>query len=637
MTMDIGKTSRFTRDERCRGKREDYEKRGKNTPGMSYPLHRFPPADTEADCGGYNGISIPLFRTPEGQELVPILDAYRCLFGVVPSSLFQPAVLLVEHLDLVPVEVDHLNLFERLEVVLRRPPGEVALKIGVPALLSEKALSLLDSSRELEDAEEPSGDEIDLPASASGLENVLEAIQRTDLEYRRERTFLFSRERDYLVHLLDEFLFHTSMPCLESNVQERHMKRIVLSACITLITISTLYAEGARGRSNRDVDLVLYSLAGISGFAIDGANKDPRFDDVESYLKTANVGAGFFLQMGDRFAYGADYLYGQSRDFRILESPVFVQYAVASLGPVSIAPQVGLTFGNAQISSFDSGNGDRNATIITSDYLIGRLGVGVNMSFGNGIFLGLKSGYNLPLFPDEDWSVPRSGEDFGRGDRLGQNHAAVVALLLMVLPAVAAQSRSPEFTLQLEPSPHYSYRSRQTIMGFLPIRYTVQPQAAIWLETTDGRYIATLCITDRVEQQNRKLAPEECRPKALPVWSHTDHASVDAVASATPKGATDHTVTLSDPLAPGDYVIKLETNRSYDFNQAYPESNAIIDQPSLVYAAELRLDGRTPATAAFRVIGTGSPTGSDGRIRPRTEGITTALELFASLSISYAP
>lgn len=82
MTMDIGKTSRFTRDERCRGKREDYEKRGKNTPGMSYPLHRFPPPDTEADCGGYNGISIPLFRSMKRETMW-----FHCLVRVLTDNV----------------------------------------------------------------------------------------------------------------------------------------------------------------------------------------------------------------------------------------------------------------------------------------------------------------------------------------------------------------------------------------------------------------------------------------------------------------------------------------------------------------------------------------------------------------------
>jgi hypothetical protein len=222
---------------------------------------------------------------------------------------------------------------------------------------------------------------------------------------------------------------------------------------------------------------------------------------------------------------------------------------------------------------------------------------------------------------------------------------AVYAILLLMLicvlmeaPAQNAPRRanSPEFTLRFEPGPHYSFRASQKVLGFLPIRYTVQPQVAVWLETPDGQYVMTLYITNRVEKQNWVLAPEEGRPEALPVWTHLQHTAVDGVSSATPKGATDYSVSLAEPLSPGRYIVMLETNRSYDYNDAFPESRGIVGQPSLIYSAEIQI-GNVPSSSEFQVIGTGSPTGADGIIRPGIEGITTALELFSMLSVSYSP
>jgi len=197
-------------------------------------------------------------------------------------------------------------------------------------------------------------------------------------------------------------------------------------------------------------------------------------------------------------------------------------------------------------------------------------------------------------------------------------------------PSVGTQE-GPRLVLNLEPGPHYA-----KTVGTFPARYTVQPQVAVWLENEEGEYLDTVYVTARSEKGNWRMAPKEGRPEALPVWTHLKQGSVDAVSSAT---TTAESVTYGNGIAArlpaGTYVIKLETNRSYDWNGRYSKENAgVSGQPSLIYQAEITI-GAERAEVRFNPIGTGSMDGADGQIRPGLEGIDTALELFSSMTVSY--
>lgn len=188
----------------------------------------------------------------------------------------------------------------------------------------------------------------------------------------------------------------------------------------------------------------------------------------------------------------------------------------------------------------------------------------------------------------------------------------------------------PRFAINLEPGPEYAKH-----VGFL-FGYTVWPQVAVWVETPDGAFIDTLYVTARGEQGNWRAAPKEGRPEALPVWSRLKNEAADAVSAPTTVGATvSYGNGLAADLPAGRYVIMLETNRSYDWNDSYTKKNAGVNgQPSIVYRAELTRGGdRDEAT--FLPVGTGSVDGSDGDIRVGLEDIDTALKLFSSMAVSY--
>jgi len=111
---------------------------------------------------------------------------------------------------------------------------------------------------------------------------------------------------------------------------------------------------------------------------------------------------------------------------------------------------------------------------------------------------------------------------------------------------------------------------------------------------------------------------------------------VDAVSAPTAAGDTvAYGSDLAARLPAGVYVVKLETNRSYDWNNRYTKQNAGVNgQPSIVYRAELTLGGDR-AEAVFQPFGTGSVDGSSGAVRDGLAGIDTALHLFSSLSVAY--
>jgi len=185
--------------------------------------------------------------------------------------------------------------------------------------------------------------------------------------------------------------------------------------------------------------------------------------------------------------------------------------------------------------------------------------------------------------------------------------------------------------LRLEPGPRYAKD-----MKALWVEYTVRPLVAAWIETLDGRYLDTLYVTELAVTRKYRAAPKQGRPEALPVWSARKSGAADAVSSPTTVGsAVVYGNGIASRLPAGTYVVKLEANRSYDWNGMYTKKNAGVNgQPSVVYRAELEI-GSGPREARFEPIGVGSVDGSDGEVRPGLEGIDTALELFSSMTVRY--
>jgi len=167
---------------------------------------------------------------------------------------------------------------------------------------------------------------------------------------------------------------------------------------------------------------------------------------------------------------------------------------------------------------------------------------------------------------------------------------------------------------------------------------TIYPQVACWIETPQGNYLDTIYATAKSARKAWRAAPPEGRPEALPVWFHlllARSAAADGISGATPSGITARDSALAAALPSGTYAVKLEVNRSYDYNENYTRANSGVNgQPSLIYECAIVV-GEGPSKGVFEPVGKGSIDGSDGEIRPGLEGITTALQLLERAEISY--
>lgn len=207
--------------------------------------------------------------------------------------------------------------------------------------------------------------------------------------------------------------------------------------------------------------------------------------------------------------------------------------------------------------------------------------------------------------------------------------AIVVSLFLGY--SWAQSTEGSRIKIKLTPGKYY-----QTYTKWLFFKIEIFPQVAVWIEDKEGNYVKTIYVTRKGAKGNWMSAPDEGRPEALPVWNHLQKDEYDAVTTATSKGATIKDTKLPE-LIEGEYVIKLETNRSYDYNESYTKENSgVTGQPSVIYQAIFNL--RTEKTESLlSPVGTGAVDGSDGKIRNGLEGIDTALELFETISISWNP
>lgn len=173
---------------------------------------------------------------------------------------------------------------------------------------------------------------------------------------------------------------------------------------------------------------------------------------------------------------------------------------------------------------------------------------------------------------------------------------------------------------------------------FLIFTITTSPQIACWLETPEGKYLSTIYVTAKVAKKKWFGAPSSGRPEALPVWSHARaqaSLSADAVTGATPAGTLRVQSPLDAGRQGGTYVVKLEVNNSFDYNERYTRANSGVNgQPSVIYAGRIDI-GKGESAADLAPIGTGSVDGSDGNIRPGLEGITTARQILQSVRVLY--
>jgi hypothetical protein len=216
--------------------------------------------------------------------------------------------------------------------------------------------------------------------------------------------------------------------------------------------------------------------------------------------------------------------------------------------------------------------------------------------------------------------------------------ACLLAIAALALTSCAGQRpsappselRGGRFTLRLVPGPAYKGSA-----GWFIFQVPTYPQVACWLETAQGGYVDTIYATAKGAKGKWTAAPSGGRPEALPVWYKLREGKgigTDAVSGPTPSGATLRDSPLASAIERGIYVVKLEVNRSFDYNEAYTRANSGVDgQPSLVYECRIAV-GEGDSKAAFRPVGVGN---LDGSVRRNLDGLDSALTILGLAEISY--
>jgi hypothetical protein len=190
------------------------------------------------------------------------------------------------------------------------------------------------------------------------------------------------------------------------------------------------------------------------------------------------------------------------------------------------------------------------------------------------------------------------------------------------------------------------------------------PMMAAWMEGESGRFLQTLYVNESVAKgyfnyadpsQGKWKPGALIRPASLPVWAHkrgirnargnfmpTQQNPVpDAFTSATPKGDFILKSSTSEKLT-GKITIFFEVNQSWDWNDYWTNNKFPDDddyktsaQPSVIYKVEIDLDNLQP-TYFLQPVGHGHPSGRDGAINPDLSTITTALQIFESVTVEIA-
>lgn len=187
------------------------------------------------------------------------------------------------------------------------------------------------------------------------------------------------------------------------------------------------------------------------------------------------------------------------------------------------------------------------------------------------------------------------------------------------------------------------------------------PLYAIWAETTDGRFLQTIYVSESIgkgvflhgDASSGKWLPGEIRrPAALPYWSHRrniqapdglyiptpETAIPDAYTGATPPKGFELTAWL-DSVPPDQFYVYMEINQTWDWNEywtnnKYPDDDEYKTscQPALVYRTLVDLNDGTEFPMIL--FGRSHESGKDGKIYKDIETMTTALHIADEITVT---
>ena len=191
---------------------------------------------------------------------------------------------------------------------------------------------------------------------------------------------------------------------------------------------------------------------------------------------------------------------------------------------------------------------------------------------------------------------------------------------------------------------------------FMGIKKKNPPQMAIWLETTEGKYISTVYVTHKIATQSWQSSGGNRRKESLPHWCYTrgvqyedglylptkKNPLTDGITGATPQGSFDLKLAPTNSLK--QFVVKIEINHSTDFNDHYPKSAKEGDanysggregsgQPAVVYAADVDLTSGKKTFEAT-LVGHSSPDGNSGVVTSDVSELSSALHIVKQITVT---
>ncbi len=177
--------------------------------------------------------------------------------------------------------------------------------------------------------------------------------------------------------------------------------------------------------------------------------------------------------------------------------------------------------------------------------------------------------------------------------------------------------------------------------------YGKPPQMAVWIQNQQNKSIRTIMVTYHMGACDWGGQVE--RPISLPYWvgfynrqmgtsgaPTRDHPAPDAITFATPK---DRLIINTSMPEGSKWSYFIEVNVSGDFNADFPKQSKDghsdrngNGQPSLVYGGTI--EAVRGAVSQPTVVGHTDQYDPDVELTENTEGITTALELLETITVS---
>lgn len=191
------------------------------------------------------------------------------------------------------------------------------------------------------------------------------------------------------------------------------------SLLVTFVVVVVLVAD-VTAQTHRESGIYFGAIAGtkISSF-------DRQFAaDIDPQFYSFSIGAGSAWTNG-RYVAGVQFLYSSGTNsnrsgemqYTGFENALTLGYNIADKSRWSIEPNAGIVLSNNQLIVQDTDSGSFQNLI--NNQVAATFGVNVKLIDQNGLFTGMRLGYQLPLSGETEWINKVSDRSSGLKDNIG--------------------------------------------------------------------------------------------------------------------------------------------------------------------------------------------------------------------------